>query len=197
MPILLITTIICVIILNYLLNKQNNSFHNTYKKELNETKFTKSKPFPESFFMEKSLNDYSFINCEKKSIQLFINNLKNMQNTKIVIPNESLSNDYLKSIYGENTLHLLSIYEHNYREYIYTLNGLAKVLIDNELYSDATKVLDEAIYCKSNMSTTYSLYFSAMKNLNSNYTLCDLMKNSSIKELVQNNNYILDKLNQL
>ncbi len=197
MPIFLITTIIFVIILNIALNRQNKSFHNTYEKELKKSNIYKSKPFPENFFIQKKLNDYSFIKSDKKSIEMFVNNLSDMQKNKIIKPNEDLTNYHLKITYGVDNLSTLSTYERNYREYIYTLNSLAKALIDNELYENAIKVLDEAIYCKSNMSVTYSLYYTAMKNLNSNYYLADLRRNKAINDILQNDEYILKKLQQL
>ncbi len=195
MPILLITTLIFVVVLNFILNRTNKTFHDTYEKEI--TKNVTYEPLPETLFIKRRLTDFSFIKSEKKSIEMFINNLLNIQQHKIIKPNENLTNKKLKNTYGDYNLKLISQYEHNYREYIYSLNNLAKALIDNELYSEAIKVLDEAIYCNSSMSITYSLYLDCMKKIYPNYTLDDLMKHTDIKKAIENNSYILSKLKTL
>ncbi len=195
MPFFLIFIIIFVIYLRTCLYKKETTFEKIYKDEVKN--IDTSKAFPKDFLIEKRLIDFNFINSEKKSINMFIETLNNNYKNKIVKPNEDFSNTYLKEIYGVNNLDILSHYENNYYEYIYTLNSLGKVLIDEGLYNEAIKVLDEAIYCKSNISNTYNLYFNAMKKLNNNYTLNDLLKNDNIKNILIKNKYIIKKLEKL
>ncbi len=196
MPFFLIFTLLLTIYITTILNKdRNKNFNEIYKEEINNTKTTNT--FPKEFIFEKKLIDYSFISSDKKSINMFIDNLNNMKNNKIVIPNENLKNSDLKTLYGINTLETLTIYENNYYEYIYALNALSNALINNNLFEEAIEVLNEAIYCKSNISNTYVLYITAMKNLHSNYNVNDMMKNKNVKDILEQNIKIKKKIESL
>lgn len=193
MPILLILTVGFVIFLNVSLRNNKKTFNEVYKEEVKN--FEQNETIPKNIFAEKKLDleNLSFIKSNSPSINFLKNNLKEFQNKKIIISDDNISNFEIKQQYGKNILSQYTIYENNYREYLYALNTLAKTLIDYDDFDSAIKILDEAINLKSSMSNTYTLYFEAQQKINPSYKFEDMLKNSTLKNNIWDNKFILEK----
>ncbi len=195
MPFFLIFTVGFVIFLNIALRSNKKSFNEILNEEISTPKEKNNNiPFPNELLLEKKLKDLSFLPADIKSVQLFKKQLEYSIDDKIICPIDKISNTEFKRKYGSCNLDSLSLYEENFREYIYSLNSIAKVLIEHNKLNEAKVIFDEIFHCKSNISNSYVLYYNYKKKLNDKYTLSDMLKEDDVKRSLCDDNSLIQNV---
>lgn len=129
-----------------------------------------------------------------KNFERFKNSISIMENCEFVYPNNKISNIDIKSKYGPVTLQKYISLEQNYNSYLQTLTNFSKLLIENELYTNAEIILLETINLKCLSSEPYLILCDIYERTNRKSDLQKLKVKIEDADYFKNNEYARKKI---
>lgn len=191
MPGALICIMIFVIWLKYQLSKSSKNEYQSstqfWEKE-NQANFVRKKDISNLEYISIPLNELPFMDNISGEI-LYVQDAIKKLATKKILNLTGYSNTDLKLNYGTANINALSDYDQNYTLLIRNLHKWASLLYDEGMIIESKTVLQYAVKCKTDISSTYVLLatiYESEKHPDKIKELIDIVnsQNSLIKETV-------------
>lgn len=150
---------------------------------------TRKKPMDDLTLITIPLDELPITPTEDKELQEYQDFIAVLAE-KDIINLTGISNTDLKLTYGAPNFPYLSECDQNFTDLVRTLNQWGSRLLELNRPSDARKVLEFAVECRSDVSTTYQMLSSLYVQSKESEKILDLIKTAETLDTLLKNNIL-------
>lgn len=188
--------IICVIIAAKLNNSKDKKILEEYIKEEEKSNYIRKREIDDSYFVYPAITILPINNNlkEEDNPKLYKAQLRviNRSKNKMIRLNKNRSNRDIKNNFGINNFEKIITYEENFNLYIESLIYLSEILIEENRFLDAEKVLKESTRLGSEYLKSYRLLIDIYLFNKNKAKIRELIKEIEADDVVSNN-YVLKR----